>query len=162
MLWTQWEQESGAQFQVPQHFKNSDNFAARPTHGKGNPIGFQLPVYTDGQDTSPLLLRQKGTTFLLFTLNLCSHSYLPLGYSSYYLLLPSFWKRYLQGNPLLLMVLEALQVSTNWLLNPLCSWTTMGTLKQTKIRLHLLIVWQSYRWPNEITRVCYVGYFWLR
>lgn len=117
---------------------------------KGIPIGLQLPEYTDGQDTSPLLLRQKVITFLIFTLSLCGHSYLPLGYSSHYVLLPSFWKCYLQGNPLLLMVLEELQVSTNWLLNPLYSWTTMGILKQTKIRLHLLIVWQSYRWPVKL------------
>lgn len=56
---------------------------------KGIPIGVQLLEYTDGQDALPLLLRQKVIVFLIFTLNLWGHSYLPLGYSSHYVLLLS-------------------------------------------------------------------------
>lgn len=89
---------------------------------KGIPIGVQLLEYTDGQDALPLLLRQKVIVSLIFTLNLWGHSYLPLSYSSHYVLLFSSWKCYLQGNPPLLLVLEALQVSTNWHELPWALW----------------------------------------
>lgn len=155
MLWSQWKQESGEQLRVQEYFKSSDNSTAQPTHGKGNPHRSSAARVHWWARRFASIIKTKGNCFLDIYPQFVG-SQLSSPWLQFSLCTTSFILKMLFAGkaPIVTGVRSIAGVHQ-------LTWTTMGTLKQTKIPLHLLIVWQPYRQPSGITRVYYTSYFWL-